>query len=96
MLAIECQAVGPVKEIPIGPEVAAGSGYSESKWVSEKLLEVAAAETPLKPTITRVGQICGGANGFWNDKEWLPSLIRSSVYLKCLPSGEQVSPNEPT
>jgi thioester reductase-like protein len=83
MLAIEDQTVGPAKESPIGPEVAIGSGYSESKWVSEKLLEVAAAETSLKPTTIRVGQICSGPNGFWNDKEWLPSLIRSGVYLGC-------------
>ncbi|KIM81361.1 hypothetical protein PILCRDRAFT_821447 [Piloderma croceum F 1598] len=84
------QTVGPAKESPIEPKVAAGSGYSEAKWVSEKIFEIAADETPLKPTIIRVGQICGGPNGFWNDKEWLPSLIRSSVYMKCLPSIEQL------
>jgi thioester reductase-like protein len=96
MPAAECKTNGPAKESPIGPEVAVGSGYSESKWVSERLLEIAAAETPLQPTIIRVGQICGGPNGFWNDKEWVPSLIRSSIHLKCLPSSEQVNSHEST
>lgn len=96
MLSVECKTSGPAKESPTEPGVAVGSGYSESKWVSERLLEVAAIETPLKPTIIRMGQICGGPNGFWNPKEWLPSLIRSSVHLKCLPSSEQVSFNEGT
>jgi len=96
MLAIEYQTVGPAKESPIEPKVAAGSGYSEAKWVSEKIFEIAAGETSLKPTIVRIGQICGGPNGFWNDKEWLPSLIRSSVYMKCLPSIEEVSFSEQT
>lgn len=81
----------PALEVPIGPEVAAGSGYSESKWVSERLLEIAAAETLLEPTIIRVGQICGSHNGFWNAKEWLPSLVQSSIHLGCLPSSQQVS-----
>jgi thioester reductase-like protein len=58
--------------------------------VSERLLEVASANTALNPIVIRVGQICGGPNGFWNEKEWLPSLIRSSVHIRCLPSSEQV------
>jgi thioester reductase-like protein len=91
MIALEHRTDGPAKEATIGPEVAVGTGYGESKWVSERLLEVAAAESPLEPTIIRVGQICGGPNGFWNEKEWVPSLIRSSVHLNCLPSSEQVS-----
>jgi thioester reductase-like protein len=81
----------PVKEGPVGPESAVGTGYGESKWVSERLLEVAFANTALNPIVIRVGQICGGPNGFWNEKEWLPSLIRSSVQIKCLPSSEQVN-----
>lgn len=58
--------------------------------MSERLLEVAAATTALKSTSIRVGQICGGPNGFWNEKEWLPSLVRSSIELNCLPDSEQV------
>ncbi|KIM81777.1 hypothetical protein PILCRDRAFT_8450 [Piloderma croceum F 1598] len=79
----------PVKEGPVGPESAVGTGYSESKWVSERLLELAFANTALNPIVIRVGQICGGPNGFWNEKEWLPSLIRSSIQIKCLPYSDQ-------
>ncbi|KIM78762.1 hypothetical protein PILCRDRAFT_10982 [Piloderma croceum F 1598] len=80
---------GPVKEGAVGPESAVGTGYGESKWVSERLLEIASANTALNSCVIRVGQICGGPNGFWNEKEWLPFLIRSSVHIKCLPASEQ-------
>ncbi len=72
------------------PEVAAGMGYSESKWVAEKILEIASRNTTLRPITVRVGQLSGGLNGAWNVKEWLPSMIRSSVSLGCLPDGNGV------
>ncbi|EGN97840.1 hypothetical protein SERLA73DRAFT_109083 [Serpula lacrymans var. lacrymans S7.3] len=80
---------GEAKELPVDCTSAVGSGYSESKWVSEKVLTNAAAETSLRPIIIRLGQISGGVNGFWKEKEWLPSMIRSSIYLKCLPVLDQ-------
>ena len=89
--AAEYGGARPAKEGPIGPESAVGTGYGESKWVSERLLEVASAQTAVNSVIIRVGQICGGPNGFWNENEWLPSLIRSSVHITCLPFSEQVS-----
>ena len=81
----------PVEELPVDCHFAVGTGYSESKWVSEKILSNAAAATSLRPIIVRVGQISGSVNGHWNEKEWFPSLIRSSIYLKCLPMLDQVS-----
>ncbi|KDQ13757.1 hypothetical protein BOTBODRAFT_188241 [Botryobasidium botryosum FD-172 SS1] len=70
------------------PAVAIGSGYSESKWVSERILQIAADETALRPVIVRVGQLSGAANGSWNQREWLPSVVRSGQVLGVLPQAE--------
>ncbi|KAF8585449.1 hypothetical protein K439DRAFT_1561338 [Ramaria rubella] len=50
------------------------SGYSESKWVSERILRTAGQSTPLHPVIVHVGQLSGGVNGNWNMREWFPAL----------------------
>ncbi|PSR76147.1 hypothetical protein PHLCEN_2v8645 [Hermanssonia centrifuga] len=76
----------PVKEGPVDPEIAVGSGYSESKWVAEKLLDEAASRSALRPLVVRVGQLSGSRSGAWKETEWFPSLIQSSVYLKCFPA----------
>ncbi|GJE91046.1 acetyl-CoA synthetase-like protein [Phanerochaete sordida] len=75
-----------IREASIAPEhIAHSAGYSESKWIGEQLCKVASERTPLHSICVRVGQLCGSASGAWNACEWLPSLIRSSVFLKCLP-----------
>lgn len=75
-----------MKESYVDTRVAVGSGYGESKWVCEKILKAAKANTPLKPTTIRIGQMSGiSTNGFWTEKEWVPSLIRSSIDLGALP-----------
>ncbi|CAL1699337.1 unnamed protein product [Somion occarium] len=74
-----------VQEGPVEASVAVGNGYSESKWVVEKLLSVAADKTPLRPVSIRVGQISGGASGAWKQEEWFPALVRTSLHLGCLP-----------
>ncbi|PSR71637.1 hypothetical protein PHLCEN_2v12490 [Hermanssonia centrifuga] len=76
----------PVKEGPVDASVATGLGYSESKWVAEKLLSTASNITPLQSVSIRVGQVTGGASGAWNSTEWFPSLVRTSVSLGCLPT----------
>lgn len=76
----------PIPEEFFGADISAGSGYSESKWISEKILENAASKTPLRPVIVRVGQLSGGENGAWNESEWFPSIVRSAPHVKCLPS----------
>ncbi|KAI0085552.1 hypothetical protein BDY19DRAFT_1020953 [Irpex rosettiformis] len=75
----------PIKEELVNADVAVGTGYSESKWVCEQLLAVASRDTPLPSVSVRVGQIAGGDNGAWNVHEWVPSLIKSSIYLGCIP-----------
>jgi thioester reductase-like protein len=63
-----------------------GTGYSESKWVAERILDAAAERTALRPVVVRLGQVCGEGNGTWNEKEWFPSLVKSALTLGCLPS----------
>lgn len=77
-------------ELPIEAQVAVGTGYTESKWVSEHILGVASATTRLKTIIVRVGQISGGPNGFWSTKEWFPAVIQSTKYVSCLPTVDKV------
>lgn len=72
------------------PKVAIGSGYSESKWVSERILQIAGEKTPLRPVVVRVGQLSGGVNGNWNKQEWVPSLVKSGEVLGVLPDAEGV------
>ncbi|KAF8513307.1 hypothetical protein BU17DRAFT_95460 [Hysterangium stoloniferum] len=61
------------------------SGYSESKWVSERILFTARQHTSLRPVIVRVGQLCGGINGNWNTREWFPALARASQVVEGVP-----------
>ncbi|CAL1699315.1 unnamed protein product [Somion occarium] len=76
----------PIPEQPIEANVAVGTGYSESKWVAEKLLNVVASKSSLRPVSIRVGQVSGGASGAWNQAEWFPALVKSSVHLGHLPT----------
>ncbi|TFK50327.1 acetyl-CoA synthetase-like protein [Heliocybe sulcata] len=78
------EGMAPEKAI-VNPQTAVGSGYSESKWVAEKVLEICASATSLEPTIIRVGQLSGGPNGSWNTAEWVPALVKSSQTMGCLP-----------
>ncbi|KAL5534849.1 hypothetical protein ACEPAG_1314 [Sanghuangporus baumii] len=68
------------------PDCALGMGYAEAKWVSESILDKAARKTALRPTVVRLGQIVGGPRGYWNEKDWFPILIKSSIFLKMLPA----------
>jgi thioester reductase-like protein len=84
-----------VKEEPLpDPQVAAGLGYGESKWVSEQLLLEARAALGAKSTVVRVGQLSGDSrSGGWTTKEWLPNLIALSLRkdINALPSKDEVS-----
>ncbi|KAI1094916.1 male sterility protein-domain-containing protein [Rostrohypoxylon terebratum] len=64
------------------------TGYGESKFVSERLLDAVAKESDIPVVVCRVGQVAGpiSACGMWPKHEWLPSLIASSKYLGKLPS----------
>jgi hypothetical protein len=75
-----------VEEVLSNPEIAVGTGYSESKWVAERILDAAAERTALRPVVVRLGQVCGDGSGTWNESEWFPSLVKSALTLGCLPS----------
>ena len=63
------------------------SGYAESKFVGEQLL--LRSSSLVDASIVRVGQVAGPVlsdQGIWKEEEWIPSLIRSSQYLKMLPA----------
>lgn len=63
------------------PSVSMAQGYSESKWITERLLDAAREQAGVPSAILRVGQIAGPANvaegkaGIWNKQEWLPTVI---------------------
>lgn len=81
----------PAKEEPIADaNVVIGSGYSESKWVAERIMQVAAEKTAFKPIVVRIGQLSGAANGSWNRSEWLPCIVKSGEVMGVLPDGEEV------
>ncbi|KAI0045616.1 acetyl-CoA synthetase-like protein [Auriscalpium vulgare] len=78
---------GAVEEEELrNPEIAVGKGYTESKWISERILDAAAERTEVKPVIVRLGQVCGETNGVWNQTEWFPAMVKSAATLKCLPN----------
>ena len=73
------------------PDYAIGLGYGESKWVSERILEIIASKSDLKAISIRCGQMTGGKSGAWNEHEWFPSLVKSSLALQMFPESEGVS-----
>lgn len=66
----------------------ASGGYGRSKMVGSLIVEDAAAAGDFPFAVVRVGQVAGpeAEAGMWNRQEWLPSIIRSSLYLEALPS----------
>ncbi|KIJ36598.1 hypothetical protein M422DRAFT_260946 [Sphaerobolus stellatus SS14] len=70
------------------PSPALGTGYSESKWVAERILLSVAEVLAFRPIIIRVGQLVGSKCNVWKTTEWMPALVKSSVYLGQLPSVE--------
>ncbi|THH10120.1 hypothetical protein EW145_g1561 [Phellinidium pouzarii] len=65
---------------------ALSTGYSQAKWVSERILAEAAKNTALRPTVVRVGQLVGGPDGNWSEHEWFAALIKTSITLGMLPN----------
>ncbi|KAK0210917.1 hypothetical protein DFS33DRAFT_1371246 [Desarmillaria ectypa] len=67
-------------ECPIVPEIALGTGYGESKWVSEELLRTTEG---LRYLVICVGQPSGAANGTWNVNGWVPAMVQSATKVGC-------------
>lgn len=66
------------------------AGYLQSKWIGERLCQIAAERTPIKTNVIRVGLLTGGLNGFWDPSHWVPSLVQSATAVNCLPGGDAV------
>ncbi|KII85378.1 hypothetical protein PLICRDRAFT_313944 [Plicaturopsis crispa FD-325 SS-3] len=64
---------------------ALGTGYSESKWITESVVLRAGEQTALRPAIVRVGQLCGGSGGTWVPNEWPTLMFVLSQVYGCLP-----------
>ena len=80
---------GPIPEQIITDwSVAEPLGYAQSKYVAERLLDVA-ANAGIPCVVWRIGQIAGPIaikGSMWNRREWLPSLIASSLFLGKIPA----------
>lgn len=95
-LLTDIRSATPIRETALDdPSTALGQGYSESKWIAETMLQEAAKHTVLRPIVIRVGQISGSLNGAWNTSDWVPSLIKSSLTLGCLPDVKGVNIRHP-
>ena len=65
------------------------TGYGQSKYIAEQILDYGSRRYNMRITVLRLGQISGPAhnvNGKWTSREWLPSLVLSSKYLHMLPA----------
>ncbi|KAL8711957.1 MAG: hypothetical protein Q9220_003653 [cf. Caloplaca sp. 1 TL-2023] len=62
-------------------------GYAESKNVAEHILHRAFTNAGVPSTTLRVGQIAGplSSPGVWNPNEWVPSLVKTSLYTGVWP-----------
>lgn len=62
-------------------------GYGQSKHIAERMLTHASRVLGISTIAARVGQVSGDASRKrgWNRREWFPSLVVSSLYLRALP-----------
>ena len=58
--------------------------YSETKWVSEKLVGIA-RRRGLKATVYRPGDITGASNGIWAVEDMVSRIIVGIIQMKCIP-----------
>ena len=75
------------EEIVLDSRTPSSIGYEESKYLAELLLDYASRRLFINTRIARVGQIAGPVNGqgIWNEWEWLPSLVLSSLHIGAIP-----------
>jgi len=72
------------------PAVSKDMGYAQSKWVVEKLCQIAAQKTPIHLTVLRVGQMVGDTtNGIWNESISISLVIKSADTIGVLPAHEE-------
>ncbi|KAM0746573.1 acetyl-CoA synthetase-like protein [Meredithblackwellia eburnea MCA 4105] len=79
---------GPVPEAVMKDTASAqGMGYAQSKWVAEKLCEIASETTPCRAVVLRIGQMVGSSlDGKWNETEAVSLQIKSAQTIGALPN----------
>jgi thioester reductase-like protein len=68
------------------------TGYGQSKWVVEKIVERAEVDRPgaLRMGVFRIGQLAGDTeNGVWNETEAWPLMFRAALTTGTLPDLEE-------
>ena len=89
---IDSNIPAPIPEMPLDDPVSPfGTGYSEAKWVVERVLQHATQRAGLHTVVVRLGQVAGDRMGYWNEREWFPSLVKTALFQKCLPQHNGVS-----
>ena len=89
---IDSTIPAPIPEAPLDdPASPFGTGYSEGKWVVERVLQNAKQHAGLHTVAVRLGQVAGDRTGYWNEREWFPSLVKTALFQKCLPQHDGVS-----
>lgn len=63
-------------------------GYSQSKYIAERMVETFVCSTGIPAAVLRVGQIAGPVHsgGLWPHREWFPTLLRASRHIDALPT----------
>ena len=78
-----------VPEIPVSDAKSTNAfGYGEAKLVCERIIENARCThgSTIDVSFIRIGQIAGSSDtGYWNPKEHIPAMIKSSQYIGALP-----------
>lgn len=78
-------------EVPLDdPSSPFGTGYGESKWVAEHILQNVTERRGMHTVVMRLGQVAGDRKGYWNEQEWFPILVKSALFQKCLPEHDGV------
>ncbi|KAJ6442161.1 L-aminoadipate-semialdehyde dehydrogenase [Purpureocillium lavendulum] len=83
----------PVPETKLDDLSLAEMGYGRSKLAGSLILDAAAVQGVPTATV-RVGQVAGprSSKGMWNKREYLPTLIESSLFMGKLP--ESIGPGD--
>ena len=83
------------EEIISDTKVSLFMGYGESKYLAELLLDYVSKRLFIDIRVARVGQIAGSlkSQGIWNEREWLSSLVLSSLYVGAVPDSLGKSQN---
>ncbi|KAJ6492315.1 hypothetical protein C8R45DRAFT_825292 [Mycena sanguinolenta] len=80
------EVISAPEDILLDARVAVASGYTESKWVTERIVQHAYTRRYINANVVRVGQLCGSTtSGAWDTFQWVPALAQSAAVVGCLP-----------